>query len=161
MGWALVVAMPLWFGSCKKENGGGGDPVTPNSIVGSWKVSAMTLKDDKNSVDYLALLKTYIGEDGVACLTDTKGTFNSDGSITGTPSPSCKSTGSDEYNPVQDKSTWKVADNKLTITDSDGAETYDLKVSGNTMTWSTQEQEDTDGDGKPETYTTTIEFKRV
>jgi len=161
LAWTLVVAMPLWFGSCKKENGV--DPVTPapNSVEGSWKISGMKITSGNKSVDYLDYIKTNGGADVVACLTDTKITFNSNAKITGTPSPLCKSDGADDYNPAANNSTWKVNGNKLTITDGDGPETYDLTVNASTMTWSMQEKEDIDGDGVIDTLTTTIEFKRV
>lgn len=158
----MVIAMPLWFGSCKKNNAdGGGDPVTPNSIEGSWKVSGMKINDGKTTEDYLEIIKAVGGADAVTCLTDTKITFNSNGTITGVPSPSCKSTGADEYNPAKDNSTWKTTGNKLTITDSESSSTYDFSVNSNTMNWIIQEQNDVDDDGVKETYTTTIEFKRV
>ncbi|WP_338870680.1 lipocalin family protein [Spirosoma sp. SC4-14] len=159
--WALVIAMPLWFGSCKKESGGSGDPVTPNSIEGSWKISGMKLKQGNQTEDYLDLIKQYVGEDAVACLTDSKITFNSNGKVTGVASPKCQSAGADDFNPATDNSTWNVSGSKLTITDSDGAQVYDLAINGNSMTWSVNEQDDLDGDGVKETYTTMIEFKRA
>ncbi|UFH55774.1 lipocalin family protein [Spirosoma sp. KNUC1025] len=161
MAWAMVVAMPLWFGSCKKENAGGGDPVTPNAVEGSWKISAMAVTEGNESVDYLELLKNLAGEAVVTCMTDTKITFNSNSSVTGVPSPACNSADMGEYNPVQDKSTWKTNGNKISITSSEGSETYDYTVSGNTMKWNIQTQDDSDGDGVKETQTTTIQFKRV
>ena len=161
MAWALVVAMPLWFGSCKKENGVIDPIVTPNAIEGSWKISSIKGVNDKGSVDYFDVLKELGGQDVVTCLTETKITFAGNGNVTGTPSPICQSGGSDTYNPAKDKATWKVAGNKVSITDSDGTESYDLTISGNTMTWSIQQQDDLDEDGVKETYTQTIEFKRA
>jgi hypothetical protein len=158
--WALVLAMPLWFGSCKKENGGG-DVVTPNSVEGNWKISGMKLKQGNQTEDYLELIKQYVGADAITCLTDSKITFNSNGKVTGVASPKCQSGDADDFNPATDNSTWKVTGDKLTITDSDGPQVYDLAVSGNVMTWSVTEQDDLDGDGKNETYTTVIEFKRA
>lgn len=158
MTWAVVVAMPLWFGSCKKDNGGG-DPIKPNAIEGSWKISSMKGTSPKGNFDYFDLLKEIGGEEAVNCLTGTKITFLSDSNITGTPAPACQS-GSDQYNPAKDKATWKVSGNKVSITDSDGVETYDLNTNGNTMTWSIQQKEDIDEDGVEDTFTQTIEFKR-
>ncbi|GAB2566286.1 lipocalin-like domain-containing protein [Spirosoma areae] len=160
LAWALVVAMPLWFGSCKKE-GGAADVIMPNSIEGSWKISGMKLSEGNQTEDYLDLIKQYAGADAVACLTDTKITFNSNGKVTGAQSPKCQSGGADEYNPASNNATWKVNGTKLTLTDTDGVQTYDLVVNGSTMAWSIQEQDDIDGDGVKETYTTTIEFKRA
>lgn len=157
--WAFVVAMPFWMSSCKKENGG--DVPTPNGVEGSWKVSGIKLKSGNQTEDYLELIKQYVGADVVTCLTDSKITFNSNSKVTGVASPKCQSADADDLNPAADNSTWKVNGNKLTITDSDGAQTYDLVVSGNTMTWSINEQDDLDGDGVIDNYTTIIEFKRV
>ena len=161
LAWTAVVAMPLWFGSCKKETANGGDPITPNSIEGSWKITGMKGVSDKGTVNYLEALKELGGQDAVTCLTETKITFAGNGSVAGTPSPICQSGGSDTFNPAKDKATWKVAGNKVSVTDSDGTETFDLTISGNTMTWSSQQQDDLDEDGVKETYTQTIEFKRA
>ncbi|MCK8493308.1 lipocalin family protein [Spirosoma sp. RP8] len=159
--WALVVAMPLWFGSCKKE-GGGGDLVTPNSVEGSWKISGIKLKQGTQTQDYLEVMKQYVGEGVIDCLTDTKITFNSNSKITGVASPKCQTDNADDISPVSDTSTWKVTGNKLTITDGDGStSTYDLTLNGGTMTWGIDAQEDLDGDGKNDNYTTIIEFKRA
>lgn len=159
--WVLVVIMPLWLGSCKKENGGVIDPVTPNSIEGSWKIAGMKVNNGKDTQDILELLKSSGEADAVACLTDTKITFVSNGKITGAPSPSCKSAGAEEYNPATNNATWMVTGNKLTITDDGGPDTYDLNLNGNSMSWIIKQQDDTDSDGVKETYTTTIEFKRA
>ena len=164
LAWALVVAMPLWFGSCKKEDGGIINPPAPNSIEGSWKISGINLNDGKEISDLLAFLKEQgqEGADVVACLTDTKLVFSSNGKIMGTPSPYCQSADADAYNPVSDSATWSVSGNKVTLTDSDGStDTYDLTVSGNTMTWVIRQQEDVDGDGMTENITSTLEFKRA
>lgn len=161
LAWVFVVTMPLWFGSCKNNDSNGGDPVTPNSVEGSWKISGMKLSDGKTTQDYLALMKLYAGEDVVACLTDITFTLKGNGTVTGTDSPKCKSNGADEYNPVGKQATWKTAGNKLTITGEDGPSTYDYTVNGNVMTWSILEKDDIDGDGIEETYTTIVEFKRV
>jgi len=36
--YALIITMPLWFGSCKKD---GSEVVTPASVEGSWKLTSM------------------------------------------------------------------------------------------------------------------------
>jgi hypothetical protein len=161
MVWAFALAMPFWLSSCKKDNAGGGEPITPNSIEGSWKISGMKMSDGKETVDFLEMIKELLGEDAVACLTDITITFNSTGKVTGKDSPKCQSGEADGYNPVGEEAIWKVTGNKLTITSGSDVSTYDLTVTGNTMTWSIQEQDDLDEDGKKETYTRTIEFKRV
>ena len=169
-GWTLVMllALPLWFASCSKDKDGNGEPdVKPSAVSGSWKISGMKVNpgfdfgDGKKVTDLLAFFREYGGEETVACLTDTKITFNNNGTITGTPSPNCKSDDLDDFNPAEDKSKWSVDGNKLTITDSDGAQVYDLETSGSTMKWRTTEKDDLDGDGTIDTFTMTIEFKKA
>lgn len=162
LAWALVLAMPLWFGSCKHGDGGG--PVTPNSIEGSWKISGLKINNGKETEDILEFLKNQgqEGADIVACLTDTKLVFASGGKITGTPSPYCKSDDADAYNPVANSATWSVSGNKVTLTDSDGStDVYDLTITNSTMTWVIQKLEDLDGDGVKENVTATLAFKRA
>ncbi|RIV19812.1 hypothetical protein DYU11_23075 [Fibrisoma montanum] len=159
--WALVMAMPLWFASCKNDNGGP-DPVKPNSVEGSWKISGMKLSDGRNTEDYLELIKDFPGgAELVACLTDIKITFNGNGKISGTTSPKCQSEDADDFNPAANNARWSVNGSKITVTDDDGPETYDLSVDGNTMKWSSPIEEDLDGDGTIEKLTMTIEFRKA
>ena len=169
-GWTLVMllALPLWFASCSKDKDGNGEPdVKPSAVSGSWKISGMKVNPGMDLgtgepiTDLLGFLADNGAADAVACLTDTKITFNNNGTITGTPSPNCQSEDLDDLNPTEDNAKWSVNGNKLTITDSDGAQTYDLETSGNTMKWSMLQEDDLDGDGKNEQYTTTIEFKKA
>ncbi|KAA9349499.1 hypothetical protein F0P93_23725 [Larkinella humicola] len=164
----MLLALPLWFASCSKDKDGNGEPdVKPSAVSGSWKISGMKVNPGfdfgtgQKVTDLLAFFKEYGGEEAVACLTDTKMTFNSNGTITGTPSPNCKSDDLDDFNPATNNAKWSVDGNKLTITDSDGAQVYDLETSGSTMKWSITEKDDLDGDGKVDTYTMTIEFKKA
>ncbi|MFD2574508.1 lipocalin family protein [Spirosoma soli] len=168
MVWAFVLVMPLMFASCKKD---GNEVVNPsgNAVEGSWKISDIKISDGKDSqsfLDYIVDLYAQQGaeEEGaklIACLKDSRITLNGDGKVTGAASPKCESEDSDDLNPAKSGSTWKVNGNKLTITDSDGSETFDLTVSGNTMTWSNQEEDDLDGDGINEKYTFSIEFRKA
>ena len=172
-GWTMVMllALPLWFTSCSKDKDGNGEPdVKPNAIEGSWKITGIKsnvdieLADGSKTKDYFVALKSnpmFDAEPLIACLTDIKITFNGNGTITGTPSPNCKSDDLDDFNPAANNSKWSVNGNKLTITDSDGAQVYDLETSGSTMKWSITEKDDLDGDGKVDTYTMTIEFKKA
>ncbi|GAB3937181.1 lipocalin family protein [Larkinella terrae] len=169
-GWTLVMllALPLWFASCSKDKDGNGEPdVKPSAVSGSWKISGMKINpgidfgNGTKVTDLLGFFAANGGADAVACLTDTKITFNSNGTITGTPSANCKSDDLDDFNPAEDNSKWSVNGNKLTIIDKEGSQTYDLETSGNTMKWSTTEKDDLDGDGKDDTYTMTIEFKKA
>ncbi|MFD1140493.1 lipocalin family protein [Larkinella insperata] len=169
-GWTLVMllALPLFFASCSKDKDGNGEPdVKPSAVSGSWKISGMKVNPGMDMgngqvvTDLLDFLSEYGDADAIACLTDTKITFNNNGTITGTPSPNCKSDDMDDLNPAENNAKWSVNGNKLTITDSDGAQTYDLETSGNTMKWSVLQEDDMDGDGKADKYTMTIEFKKA
>ncbi len=168
LAWALVVAMPLWFGSCKK---GSDDAVTPttSSVQGSWKISGYKidpgvdfLGTGQKSTDLLAFYKSLpngIGADLVDCLTSTIIIFNANGKVTGTPGAKCST--STDVNPVDDNSTWKLEGTKLTLTSGSDVTVYDTVSSGNTLKLSGPEKEDFDGDGKDETYTVTLELTKV
>lgn len=164
LAYALMTALPLWFGSCKKD---GTDTVTPtnSTIQGTWKVSAYKiepgvdlLQTGQKSNDLLAILRglpNNLGADLVSCLTETKVTFNANGQVTSVPGAKCTAS-TDDFNPVSDKSTWKLDGNKLTITNSTGSEVYDVVINGSTLKMS-QTGLDDYGEGS-KTYTTTIEL---
>ncbi|GAB3558834.1 lipocalin family protein [Spirosoma fluminis] len=167
--WALVVAMPLWFGSCKKD---GTDIVTPggggSSVEGTWRISGYKVNpgfDDGNGnkvTDLLAYLQNLpggVGKEAVTCLTTTKITFNSNGKITGVAGTGCDA--SSDMNPVEDNSNWKLDGNKMTITSGNEVTVYDTAVSGNVLKLSSKQQEDFDGDGTEETYTVTMELTKA
>ena len=165
MAWALVLGMPLWFGSCKK---GSDDAVTPSksSVEGSWKVSGYKInpgidpfQTGTKQTDFLAFLKDFIGADVVECMTTSIITFESSGKITGKEGSKC--TPSTDMNPVEDNSTWKLDGNKLTITNGTDVTVYDTVISGNTMKMSSNQMEDYDSDGKPEAYVETLELTKV
>ncbi|WP_020600252.1 lipocalin family protein [Spirosoma panaciterrae] len=166
MAWALVMALPMWFSSCKN---GGDSTVTPSTSVveGSWRISgykinpAIDLGNGQKTNDLLSIYKLYpSGNDIVECLTTTVVTFNSGGKVTGKAGPKCNTT-MDDVNPIDDNSTWKLDGSKLTITSGTDVSVYDASVSGNTLKLSSQETEDLDGDGKDETYTYTMELTKV
>lgn len=168
MAWALIVGMPLWFGSCKK---GSDDAVTPStsSVEGSWKISGYKidpgidpLQTGTKSTDLLAFYRSLpngIGTDIVDCLTSTTIIFNSNGKITGQAGSKCST--ANDVNPVDDNSTWKLDGNKLTITSGTDVTTYDTVISGNTLKMSGKQMEDFDSDGKEEAYTVTLELTKV
>ena len=165
MAWALVVALPLWVGSCKK----GGDAVAPtrSNIEGSWRITGEKIDPavdltgtGKKSNDLFDIYRSSPnGSDILTCLTTTIITFNGDGRITGKAGSKC--TSATNMNPVDDNSTWKVDGSKLTITSGTDVTTYDVVISGNTLTMSNQVLEDLDFDGKKETYTTTLELTKA
>lgn len=161
--YALIIALPLWFGSCKKND----DVVTPSSIEGSYRISAYRvdpgvdlLGTGTKSNDLLAAFKTLpngIGNDLVECLTTTVVTFNSSGSVTSKEGAKC--TPSNDMNPVTDQSTWKLDGTKLTITAGADVSVYDAVKSGNTLKLSQQQMEDF-GEGT-KNYMLTIEMTKV
>lgn len=168
LGWTLVLALPLWFGSCKK---GSDDAVTPStsSVQGSWRISGYKidpgvdfLGNGQKQTDLLAYFRSLpngIGNEVVDCLTSTTVTFNANGKVTGSSGAAC--TSSSDLNPVEDNSTWKLDGNKLTLTSGTEVTTFDTVISGNTLKMSTKEQSDFDGDGKDETYTATLELTKI
>jgi len=168
MAWVLVVAMPLWFGSCKK---GSDDAVTPttSSVQGSWKISGYTISpgvdflgNGQKSNDMLAYLRSLpggIGNDAVECLTSTVITFNANGKVSGTEGSKCSA--STDMNPVEENSSWKLDGTKLTLTSGSDVTVYDTVISGNILKLSGPEMEDFDGDGKDEAYIVTLELTKV
>lgn len=159
--------MPFWFGSCSKKD----DAVAPSTsaIEGNWRISGYKvdpaidfLGNGQKSNDLLAALKSLpggFGNDAVECLTTTVVTFNSNGKITGKAGNKCDT--SDDMNPIEENSSWRLDGNKLTITSGSDVTTYDVVVSGNTLKLSAKETDDLDGDGKDETYTMTLEMTKA
>lgn len=167
LAYLLMLVLPLWLGSCSKDSN---DAVTPTSsaIQGTWRVSAYTiepgidlLQTGQKSNDLLSTLRSLpnnLGTDLVSCLTETKVTFNANGQITSVPGAKCTAS-TDNFNPVEDKSTWKLDGSKLTITDGSGAQVYDTVINGSTLKMS-QTGPDDYGEGS-KTYTTTIELVKT
>ena len=171
-GWTalLLLVLPLWLASCKKEN----DVTSPNSAEGSWRINALRFDPafdlfgigvpTSDAVATLKQVATQFPEyaDDVTCFTETRYTFNSNGSVAVAESPKCASSADFEnLNPVDNTAKWKVENNKITLTDASGSETYDFSRNGDTMNWSVKETDDFDGDGKTETVTLTLEFKKI
>ncbi|MBC3788982.1 lipocalin family protein [Spirosoma utsteinense] len=160
MAWMLVMAMPLWFGSCKKD---AGETVTPTatSIEGNYKVSA--LKVNPKVQGFEDLLPVYSLLIGTTCLSDITVSFKS-GGVVSTDSPaSCQSNSDDIANAtgIDSNSKWVSSGTKLTITDSDQTTTtYDVSFSGANMQLAWQE-DDIDATGKPFKQGYTMELKRL
>jgi len=165
--WVFIAVMPFWFGSCSKKD----DAVAPSSssIEGNWRISGykvdpavtnpLTGQKISDLLDFYRNLPNGIGNDIVECLTTTVVTFNSNGKITGKAGNKCDT--SDDMNPIEENSSWRLDGNKLTITSGSDVTTYDVVVSGNTLKMSAKETDDLDGDGKDETYTMTLEMTKV
>ncbi|GAA4449879.1 hypothetical protein GCM10023189_09660 [Nibrella saemangeumensis] len=151
---------------CKKDNTEIDPTPSKSSVEGTWKMTGMKvnpaidLGTGQTFTDIMDLLKLIPeGEQAVACLKDTKITFQKSGKVTAAASPACQSD-EDTGMGVEDNSSWKVQGDKIILTDSDGPSEYDLSVSGSTMKWSQVADEDWDGDGKNTRYTYTLEFRR-
>ncbi|QJD80967.1 lipocalin-like domain-containing protein [Spirosoma rhododendri] len=166
--WALIVAVPFWFGSCSKS---GSDSVTPaSSIEGTWVYTGVKInpavdpfKTGQKTNDLLALYTQVLGTDFQTCLTTTKVTFASGGKISGTPGSKCTAASSSQVPDPETGGTWKYDGSKLTITSADGksSEVYDAVVSGNTLKiMQVDSSTDWDGDGKNDTETLTLEMAR-
>lgn len=165
LAWAMILAIPVWLGSCKK----GDDPVSPttSAVVGSWKISgykidpaADVLQTGQTNNDLLAVYKQLpIGADIVDCLTTSTFTFSTDSKVSKTASSKCTLT--TDISPIKDNSTWKMDGSKLTITNGTNVATYDAVVSGSSLKISYPKSEDFDGDGKSENYTYTLELTKV
>ena len=161
--WALIAALPLWFGSCKKN----ADVVSPATVEGSWRISAYKVdpgidpfQTGQKNTDLLAIFRSLpggVGNEIVDCLTTTVVTFSSDGKVASKPGPKC--TTSTDMNPVDANSTWKLDGNKLTLTSSTDTTVYDTAISGNTFTMTTTQMEDF-GDGQ-KNYKLTIELTKA
>lgn len=160
MVWTLVVVMPLWFGSCKKDSN---ESVTPTaaSVEGSYKLSA--LKVNPKIQDFEDLLPVYSLLIGSTCLSDITVSFKS-GGVVSTDSPaSCQLNSDDitEATGIDNNSKWVLNGTKLTITDSDKtATTYDVSFTGSNMQLAWQE-DDIDATGKPFKQGYTMELRRL
>lgn len=138
LAWVLVMGLPLWLGSCKKD---GTEAVTPSSIEGNWKLTAMKVNPAINAgpfgqIDDLFAFYSGLGAD--ACLKALTFTFNSNGTISSNNPTACQSNTDDinEATGFESGAKWSLNGNKLTVTDTDGAvETYDVTISGNAMQW--------------------------
>ncbi|GAB2566293.1 hypothetical protein GCM10027190_15020 [Spirosoma areae] len=161
--------MPLWFSSCQKSSD---DAVTPTSasIVGTWKMTTYTVNPGydifgfgqpiTDLLGFLRSLPTNAGADAVSCLTETKLIFSADGKATSIPGAKCDAAINSQA-PIDGSATWKLAGDKLTTVSSTGTDVYTVVITGNVLKLIQQRQEDTNGDGKPETYTLTIELLKT
>lgn len=162
LAYALMMALPLWFGSCKKDDA---DVVTPTSIEGNWKLTSMKVNPAIDGgpfgkiEDLLTFLRTLSAS---TCVDDITITFNANGTTSQNNPPSCQS--ADEVTDVvgsNNGSKWKLDGNKLTLTEADGTATvYDVVINGNTMQWS-YATEIPDVNDVPTKTTVTVGLKRV
>ena len=157
--WALVVALPLWFSSCKKSDNN--DTVTPTTIEGNYKISALKASPKilGQFDDLLALAPQILGS---TCLTDITLSFKSGGTVTTDTPATCTSVDVSDVTGVDGTSKWSQSGNKLTITQSDGSKTdYTVLSTGAVLQLQWQGSEDYAGTGTNTTYTYTMDLKRV
>jgi hypothetical protein len=157
--WALLLAMPLLFSSCKKDN----DDVTPATVEGDWKITgikanpAIEFPFFGKVSDIYQLFALADGD----CLNNLVVTFSNGATSVNVP-PACQDSQDETgeialFLPLSNSSKWTLDGNKLTLTNTDGTvKTYDVTTSGNTMTWSSEEEvENLDGTKTNATLTVT------
>jgi hypothetical protein len=135
---ALLLFTFVGIISCSKDSD---EPVpeTPSDVVGSWKISAITISPAYDGItDLLPILNALLKND---CLSQITFDFKEDGNIAGTASPACAAVVT-ENDFVEDKSTWKVVGSKIQIKEGSEIEEYDLEVNKTQMKWSYDETED-------------------
>ncbi len=120
--WALVVTIPLWFGSCKDDD----NPTTTTTTVeGSYKISALTIDPKALGLysDLIAASKLIFNNS--TCLNDITITFKTGGDATTDNPSSCQSipVPVSTFTGVDATSKWALSGNKLTITKGDGTKT--------------------------------------
>ncbi|GAB3991109.1 hypothetical protein GCM10028807_20340 [Spirosoma daeguense] len=123
LAWSLMLTIPFWFGSCKKEE----TTPTPSStsIDGTYKIS--TLKVDPKVLgiydDLIAASKLLFNN--TTCLNDLTITFKTNGDAAADNPTSCQSIGVpvSMFTGISTSSKWTSSNNKLTITQADGTKT--------------------------------------
>nr|ARK09941.1 hypothetical protein A6C57_06080 [Fibrella sp. ES10-3-2-2] len=158
LSWALLLALPLWFGACSKST----TDVTPNSIEGSWRLTGYTIDPaidlagngtkTNDILGYYALLPG--GSQYVECYKAITLTFAASGKITGTTTTACSGI---DASPFASTATWaSTTAGKVKITDGTDVQEYDVNISGTTLKLSQTFTDDFDGDGKTENGTVAL-----
>ncbi len=136
----LLLSLSLLFANCGGDSGG---TVAPETIEGTWKISAIKLNPGIDAPP-LGKVTDLLGAYGLArqttCLTDVAFTFKSDGTVTSSNPASCKDnvaeikqqTGIDLAN----ASKWSLTGDQLTVTAADNTKlTATSTIMGGVMTW--------------------------
>ena len=147
----LILFMAAGILSCNKDSDDPTpDPVKENSVEGSWKIAAMNISPAQNGVtDILEYIESMTGNH---CISETVFKFETNSKISGNVPAGCTD---EDTEVIEDNATWKVAGNKIQITEGTETSEYDLEVSKTEMKWTTQEVED------GVTYKLTIVFKKA
>lgn len=131
--WTLLLALPLWFGSCKKDD----NPtvVDTPTVEGSYKISALTISPAVlNITDLLAGSKLFFSN--TTCLNDLTITFRTGGDATTDNPSSCSSipVPVSTFTGIDASSKWILNGNQLTVTKGDGTKTvYTVLGTGSTL----------------------------
>jgi hypothetical protein len=129
----VLSSLSMTVMNCSKKDSGS---VTPSAqIVGSWKITALLVKEGTNAeADQFPLVVALL-----PCFKDIVFTFKSSGELTGTVPAACQST-TEDYLGSSGTAKYEVKDGKLNITDTDGTVTSeDVSFSGNQMFWTSSE----------------------
>lgn len=149
---SLVVLFALLsMVACKKDS----DPAPQNGVEGSWQITAINIAPTFNGIgDYLAIYTL----SGDTCPSQTTFNFKSNNSLEITAPAACNATKNEliDLIGINNTTTWKVDNNKLTLTTGTTVQTFDLTVDSTTM--SIAQSNIALPDGK--THTITFVFKR-
>jgi hypothetical protein len=158
--WALVMAIPLCFSNCSKED----NPTITNTttIEGSYKITALKVNPKVGGVydDLLAAAPLILT---TTCLNDVTLTFQTGGTITTDNPTSCqKSTiPPSTITGIDASSKWALSGTTLTITKSDGTKTpYTVLSTGAILQVQWQDSQDFLKTGTKVPYTYTMDLKK-
>ncbi|MVM32926.1 hypothetical protein GO755_22995 [Spirosoma sp. HMF4905] len=159
--WAFIVAMPLWFDSCKK-NDDNPTVTTTTTIEGSYKITALKANPKIGGIyeDLLAAAPLILT---TTCLNDITITFQTGGAIaTDNPATCQKSTvPPSTITGIDATSKWSYSANTLTITKSDGTKTnYTVLKTGAILQVQWQDSQDYLGTGTKVAYTYTMDLTK-
>lgn len=132
--WTLLVAIPLWFGSCSKDD----NPTITDAptVEGSYKINTLTIDPKALGLysDLIAGSKLFFNN--TTCLNDITITFKTGGDATTDNPTSCQSipVPVSTFTGIDATSKWSLSGNQLTVTKSDGTKTvYTVLSTGATM----------------------------
>lgn len=132
--WTLLIALPLWFGSCSKDD----NPtvVDTPTVEGSYKITSLSVDPKALGVynDLIAASKLLFAN--TTCLNDLTITFKTGGDATTDSPTSCNSipVPVSTFTGIDATSKWSLSGNQLTVTKGDGTKTaYTVLSTGATM----------------------------
>ncbi|TAE33953.1 MAG: hypothetical protein EAZ91_01170 [Cytophagales bacterium] len=164
--YALLFFLPLAMANCGGKNGD--DAISPASIEGNWKLTAMKVNPGLDAGPFgkiTDMLKFFTDLTGSTCLTDITFTFKKDGTSTADTPKSCQGNTEDIEDQsgidITGTSKWALVGDQLTLTDSDGTkQVVTAKINGNTMSWTYKDKFE-DSKGVASSHDISIEYKRA